>query len=244
MKELKGIICAGGSGERLDPLTQVTNKHLLPVYHKPMITYPLKTLVDSGIDEVTLVTSGSFSGGFLQLLGDGFDYGLSRLQYAYQRKLKGGIADAVKSGQHFCRNANVVVILGDNVFEDTFKKEVEQFKNVEFGARIFLKRVKKPERFGVAEIENNKIVSIEEKPKNPKSDLAVTGIYLYDSRIFDVINTLKPSNRGELEITDVNNFYLKNESLEYTILEGFWSDCGTIQSLYSATSHIERGFRC
>ena len=232
---LKGIILAGGLGKRLYPLTRISNKHLLPVYNKPMIYYPIQTLVDAGIRDMLIVTGGNHAGEFLRLLGNGKDFGLKHINYTYQEG-EGGIADALKLAEHFADSDRVVVILGDNIIEKDIKKPVHDFLKQSKGARILLKKVEDPQRFGVAEfsVGGERIVSIEEKPKKPKSDYAVTGIYMYDSQVFEIIKTLKPSGRGELEITDVNNVYLKNGELKYSMLAGWWTDSGTFDSLLRA----------
>lgn len=230
---MKGVVLAGGLGTRLYPLTKVTNKHLLPVYNKPMIYYPILTLVEAGIKDILIVTGGNSAGDFLKLLGNGKEFGLSHLSFVYQEG-EGGIAAALSLAEYFCDNDKIVVILGDNIVEKSIKKEVEIFEKQEKGARILLKEVENPERFGVAEIEDGKIVRIIEKPKIPPSNLAVTGIYMYDSQVFDIIRTLKPSERGELEITDVNNKYLEMGQLTYGILDGWWTDAGTFDSLLKA----------
>lgn len=222
---MKGIILAGGLGTRLLPATKVTNKHLLPVYNKPMIYYPLETLVKAGIKEILIVTGGNSAGEFLRLLGNGKEFGLKEIHYTYQEGA-GGIAEALGLAEDFADSGKIVVILGDNVFQDDIRKDVEEFKRREKGAKIFLKEVEHPEQYGIAEIKDNKIINIEEKPKKPKSNLAVTGIYMYDNQVFDVIRNLKPSERGELEITDVNNFYIKKGIMTYRILKGWWGDCG------------------
>lgn len=230
---MKGVVLAGGLGKRLYPLTKVTNKHLLPVYNKPMIFYPLITLVEAGIKDILIVTGGNSAGDFLRLLGNGRNFGLSHLHYVYQEGEK-GIADALSLAESFAGGDKIVVILGDNIVEKSIKKEVEIFEKQEKGARILLKEVENPERFGVAEIKDGKIVRIIEKPKNPPSNLIVTGIYMYDNQVFDIIRTLVPSERGELEITDVNNEYLRRGQLTYGILEGWWTDAGTFDSLLKA----------
>jgi len=230
---LKGVVLAGGLGTRLYPLTKVTNKHLLPVYNKPMIYYPILTLVEAGIKDILIVTGGNSAGDFLKLLGNGREFGLSHLSFVYQEG-EGGIAAALSLAEYFCDNDKIVVILGDNIVEKSIKKEVEIFEKQEKGARILLKEVENPERFGVAEIKDGKIVRIIEKPKIPPSNLAVTGIYMYDNQVFDIIRTLKPSERGELEITDVNNKYLEMGQLTYGILDGWWTDAGTFDSLLKA----------
>lgn len=230
---MKGIILAGGIGSRLFPLTKITNKHLLPVYDKPMIYYPLTTLVDAGITEIMIVTGGHHAGDFLRLLGNGTEFGLKGIHYAYQEK-EGGIAEALGLAEHFADNDKVVVVLGDNLIEKSIKSEVEKFGKQARGARILLKEVQNPERFGVAEFEGDKLSRIVEKPKAPKTNYAVTGIYMYDSQVFEIIKTLKPSGRGELEITDVNNRYLERGELCYSKLEGWWTDAGTFESLLRA----------
>jgi len=224
------------------PLTKVTNKHLLPVYKKPMIYYPLETLVKAGIKDIMIVTGGESPGDFLKLLGSGKDFGLKAIHFAYQEGA-GGIAAALSLAEDFSDGQKIVVILGDNIFEDDISQFVKEFEKQEFevggkkvgGAKIFLKEVPDPERFGVPEIKGGKIINIEEKPKNPKSNYAITGLYMYDNQVFDIIKTIKPSARGELEITDVNNFYLQQGTMTYDILKGFWTDAGTFDSLFSAT---------
>ncbi len=230
MSDLKGVILAGGLGKRLNPLTQITNKHLLPVYNKPMIYYPIQTLVDAGIKDILIVTGGSHAGDFLRLLGNGQEFGLKHINYTYQ-KGEGGIAEALGLAEHFADNSKIVVILGDNVFERNLQESIQAFEEQPKGARLILKEVEDPERFGVANIKDDKIVSIEEKPKNPKSKYIVTGIYMYDNHVFEIIKGLKPSDRGELEITDVNNAYIKWHGIEYDVLDGWWTDCGTFESL-------------
>jgi len=237
MKEIKGVILAGGLGKRLEPLTRITNKHLLPVYSKPMIYYPLQLLVDAGIKDIMIVTGGNNAGDFLKLLGNGSEFGLKHIHYTYQRG-EGGIADALKLAEDFAENKNIVVVLGDNLVEKPIKKYIDRFRRQAKGARLLLKKVKDPQRFGVAVFDNGKIKRIEEKPKKPKSDYAITGIYMYDNQIFKYIKKLKPSGRGELEITDVNNIYLKQKQLEYDILSGWWTDCGTHESLIRATNLV------
>jgi glucose-1-phosphate thymidylyltransferase len=231
---MKGVILAGGLGSRLMPCTKVTNKHLLPVYDKPMIYYPILTLVNSGIKDILIVTGGNHAGEFLRLLGNGKEFGLKEISYTYQEG-EGGIADALKLAEHFVKEDKVFVILGDNIVKDDVKKDVENFIKQPYGAKIFLKEVSDPERFGVAEIKDSKIISIEEKPKNPKSNLAVCGLYMYDKKVFEIAKNLKPSNRGELEITDVNNEYIKMGCMSYSILKGWWTDAGTFESLFRAS---------
>ncbi len=229
---MKGIILAGGKGTRLLPCTKVTNKHLLPVYNKPMIYYPLRTLINAGIRDILIVSGKGHAGDFLELLSDGHEFGV-RLSYAVQEEA-GGIAQALGLAEDFSDKKKIVVILGDNIFEDDIKPYVENFEKQEKGAKLFLKEIPDPERFGVPEIKNGKIIKIEEKPKKPKSNLAVTGLYMYDGQVFDIIKTLKPSQRGELEITDVNNFYVDQGTATFEILSGFWSDAGQFESLFRA----------
>lgn len=231
---MKGIILAGGTGSRLFPLTKVTNKHLLPVYDKPMIYYPLQTLITAGITEIMIVSGRGHAGHFLELLGTGMDFGIS-LTYEIQ-ETSGGIAQALGLAESWADDDGVAVILGDNIFQDTVKSDVASFRK---GAKIFLKEVMDAQRFGVAELRNDRVISIEEKPQYPKSHFAVTGLYLYDSEVFSIIRTLKPSGRGELEITDVNNNYIEKEMMQYTILQGFWSDAGTFDSLLRASILVQ-----
>lgn len=230
---MKGVVLAGGLGTRLYPLTKVTNKHLLPVYKKPMIYYPIQTLVDAGIKDILIVTGGNSAGDFLKLLGNGREFGLKHLNYTYQEG-EGGIAEALSLAQHFAGNGKFVVILGDNIIEGSIKEEVKIFAKQKEGARILLKEVDNPQRFGVAEIKGDRIIKIIEKPKDPPSNLAVTGIYMYDSYAFEIIKTLKPSGRGELEITDVNNEYIQKGMLTFGTLKGWWTDAGTFDSLIKA----------
>lgn len=230
---MKGVILAGGLGKRLEPLTRVTNKHLLPVYNQPVIYYPIKTLIGAGIKDILIVTGGNSAGDFLRLLGNGEDFGINDIRYAYQ-KGEGGIADALRLAEHFADRDKFVVVLGDNVLDESIKPYVDEFREQKRGARILLKKVPDPERFGVVKFQKKKIDTIIEKPKNPPSDYIVTGIYMYDSSVFDFIRKLKPSKRGELEITDVNNMYVKKGELKYNILNGNWTDCGTFQSLFRA----------
>ena len=239
---VKGVILAGGLGSRLHPLTKVTNKHLLPVYNKPMIYYPIEKLIQAGVRDILLVTGGSSAGDFLRLLGNGHAFGLKDIHYTYQEG-EGGIADALRLAQNFADQDRIVVILGDNIFGDDMKPFVEKFKKQKRGARILLKAVPDPERFGVAEIKGQKIVGIEEKPKKPRSRFAVTGIYMYDHNVFDIVRTLKPSKRGELEITDVNNAYIRLGQMEYDILKDFWTDAGTFDSLLRANQLIAKNFK-
>lgn len=234
---IKGIILAGGTGTRLLPATKVTNKHLLPIYNKPMIYYPIETLVEAGIKEVMIVTGGNNPGDFLRLLGNGKELGLHELHYAYQEGA-GGIAEALGLTRDFADNCKIVVILGDNIFEDNLKHATESFRKQKKGARIFLKEVADAQRFGVAEVQKGKVMNIVEKPKEPKSNLAVTGIYMYDHHVYDIIKTLKPSERGELEITDVNNHYIQEGTMEYAILKGWWTDAGIPETLYRANTLV------
>jgi glucose-1-phosphate thymidylyltransferase len=232
---MKGIILAGGTGSRLFPLTKVTNKHLLPVYDKPMIYYPLHTFINAGINEIMIVSGRGHAGHFLELLGSGMEFGIS-LTYEIQ-ETAGGIAQALGLAANWADDDDVAVILGDNIFQDNVKADVTSFKA---GAKIFLKEVTDAQRFGVAELKKNYVISIEEKPQSPKSNYAVTGLYLYDNEVFSIIRTLKPSGRGELEITDVNNSYLKKEMMQYAILKGFWSDAGTFDSLLRASILVQK----
>ncbi len=228
---MKGIILAGGNGTRLHPLTKVTNKHLLPVYNKPMIFYPIETLVKAGIKDIIIITGKEHAGSFMSLLGSGKEFN-AKFSYALQDEA-GGIAQAIGLAEHFVHNEPVAVILGDNIVLDDISEEVKTFKE---GGRIFLKEVKDPERFGVPVFENDKIIRIEEKPKQPKSKHAVTGVYLYDSTVFDKIRTLKPSQRGELEVTDLNNLYLQEGKLSFSFLKSQWLDAGTPDSLLEASN--------
>src|ERR1700756_184028 len=234
---MKGVVLAGGTGSRLNPLTRVTNKHLLPVYDKPMVTYPIQTLVNAGIHEILLVTGGKNAGEFLRLLGNGRDFGLKHLNYTYQEG-EGGIAEALGLAEYFASGEPICVVLGDNIIENDICQAVENFKKQKEGAKILLKEVEDADRFGVAEIRGDRVIGIEEKPKKPKSNYAVVGIYLYDSTVFQKIRRLKPSGRGELEITDVNNFYIDEGKLTYEILDGWWTDAGTFESLLRANNLV------
>ncbi len=236
---MKGVILAGGLGTRLWPCTKVTNKHLLPVYDKPMIYYPLATMVDSGLTDIMIVTGGNYAGDFLRLLGNGSEFGLKDISYTYQEG-EGGIADALKLAENFVDRDKVFVMLGDNIIEDDIKPFIEEFESKQEGAHIFLKEVSDPQRFGVAEVEGGRVKNIEEKPKSPKSNYAVTGLYIYDNQVFDIIRKLKPSGRGEYEITDVNNHYIRNGTMSYSILDGWWTDAGTFESLYRASRLVEK----
>lgn len=238
---MKGVILAGGLGTRLYPLTHVTNKHLLPVYNKPMIFYPIKTLVDAGITEVLIVTSGPHVGHFLGVLKNGKELGLTHVEYSYQDKPNGGIADALALAENFADKRPVTVILGDNTTDVNIKNAVQNFQK---GATIFLRKVSDPQRFGVAVFnpkDPTKIIRIDEKPKNPKSNMAVTGLYIYDNNVFDYIRRCDSNytGRGELEITQVNNFYINEGKMSWHKLDGFWSDAGTFKSLFLANSHWE-----
>jgi glucose-1-phosphate thymidylyltransferase len=235
--DLKGVILAGGTGSRLYPLTKVTNKHLLPVYNAPMIYYPLRTLVDAGITQILIVTGGRNAGDFLRLLANGKEFGLKRLNYAYQEG-EGGIADALRLAEDFAEGERICVVLGDNILQGSIKQTVVNFEKQARGAHILLKGVTNPERFGVPVLEGDRIIRIEEKPAHPASQFAVTGVYFYDATVFEKANRLKPSSRGELEITDVNNAYLQEGTLTYSILEGWWTDAGTFQSLRLATNLV------
>jgi glucose-1-phosphate thymidylyltransferase len=232
---MKGVILAGGLGTRLHPLTKITNKHLLPIFDRPMIYYPLQTLVDAGIEEILLVTGGNNAGDFLRLLGNGKEFGLRHLNYTYQEG-EGGIAEALGLAEYFADGDPIVVILGDNIIEKSIKVAVDKFRHQGVGAKILLKEVEDPWRFGVAELDGERVVRIVEKPKEPKSNTVVTGIYMFDSHVFDIVKTLKPSDRGELEITDVNNRYIEKGQMTYEVLEGWWTDAGTFESLYRANS--------
>ena len=234
---MKGVVLAGGTGSRLFPLTKITNKHLLPVYDKPMIYYPIQTLVDAGIEDILLVTGGRNAGDFLRLLANGKEFGLTHLDYTYQEG-EGGIAEALGLAHHFGAGHRLCVILGDNIIEGSIRQAVEEFRQQPAGAKILLKQVTDAERFGVAEIVDGKILGIEEKPKNPKSDLAVTGIYLYDETVFDKVQKLKRSDRGELEITDVNNAYIAEGTMTFSHLDGWWTDAGTFESLLRANNLV------
>jgi glucose-1-phosphate thymidylyltransferase len=242
---MKGIVLAGGAGSRLFPLTKITNKHLLPVFDKPMIYYPIQTLVRAGIRDILLVTGGRNAGDFLRLLANGKEFGLNHLNYAYQEG-EGGIADALALAEHFADGDKICVILGDNIIEGSIGLAVEEFEKQERGARILLKEVPDAERFGVAELQGDRIVGIEEKPLHPKSRYAVTGIYMYDGGVFDKVKKLKPSGRGELEITDVNNAYIVDGTMTFSYLDGWWTDAGTFESLLRAANLVaqsERGLQ-
>jgi glucose-1-phosphate thymidylyltransferase len=234
---MKGVVLAGGIGSRLNPLTRVTNKHLLPIYDKPMVYYPIQTLVNAGIHEILLVTGGRNAGEFLRLLGNGRDFGLKHINYTYQEG-EGGIADALGLAEYFAGDESICVVLGDNIIENNICDAVENFQKQKEGAKILLKEVSDANRFGVAEIRGTRVLSIEEKPQNPKSNYAVIGIYLYDKSVFQKIRRLKPSGRGELEITDVNNFFIEEGTLTYEVLDGWWTDAGTFESLLHANTLV------
>ena len=234
---MKGIILAGGLGTRLFPCTKVTNKHLLPVFNKPMIYYPLLTMVNAGLKDIMIVTGGNYAGDFLRILGNGREFGLKDISYTYQEG-EGGIADALRLAENFAEGEKIFVMLGDNIVEDDIREDIKKFEKQKEGAGIFLKEVPDPERFGVAEIKNGKVLNIEEKPKKPKSNYAVCGLYLYDNRVFDIIRELKPSGRGELEITDVNNVYIRKNIMTYSMINGWWTDAGTFESLLKASNLV------
>lgn len=234
---MKGVILAGGKGTRLYPLTYATNKHLLPVYDRPMVYYPIQTLMNAGITEVLIVTGDVHAGDFINVIKNGRDLGLSHVEYAYQEGGSGGISDALKYAEDFADGDNIAVILGDNTTDADISGAVSNFHE---GAMLFLKEVSDPKRFGVPRFnENNKSIidEIIEKPENPPCNLAVTGLYLYDNTVFDKIRTLKPSGRGELEVTDLNNAYIKDGKLSWATLDGFWSDAGTFESLYRTNAY-------
>jgi glucose-1-phosphate thymidylyltransferase len=234
MALMKGVVLAGGLGRRLHPLTKVTNKHLLPVYDRPMICYPIETLIGAGIRDILIVTGGAHAGEFLRLLGRGRELGLGHLSYTYQEG-EGGIADALALARDFAAGQRLVVALGDNILEGSIAPFVEAFGRQRSGARLLLKRVHDPERFGVPEMRAGRIARILEKPVRPPSEYAVTGIYMYDASVFEIIDRLHPSARGELEITDVNNAYIARGDLEHDVLPGWWSDAGTFESLHGAS---------
>jgi glucose-1-phosphate thymidylyltransferase len=234
---MKGIVLAGGTGSRLSPLTKITNKHLLPVYDRPMIYYPIQTLVDAGVQDIMIVTGGRNSGDFLRLLGNGKEFGLKHINYTYQEG-EGGIADALALAEHFADGQKICVVLGDNLIEGSIRAAADRFREQSDGAHILLKEVPDAERFGVAEFAGRRVTRIEEKPLRPKSNYAVTGIYMYDGTVFDKIRTLTPSGRGELEITDVNNAYIREGKMSFSMLEGWWTDAGTFDSLLRAANLV------
>src|SRR5215831_16005142 len=234
---MKGVVLAGGTGSRLFPLTKITNKHLLPIYDRPMIYYPIQTLVDAGITEILIVTGGRNPGDFLRLLANGKQFGLQHINYTYQEG-EGGIADALGLAEHFADGQKICVVLGDNIIEGSILPAADRFRKQDAGAHILLKEVSDAERFGVAEVSGSSIVGIEEKPAKPKSNYAVTGIYMYDATVFDKIRTLVPSRRGELEITDVNNAYIREGNMTFSYLDGWWTDAGTFESLLRAANLV------
>ncbi|HYH01135.1 MAG TPA: sugar phosphate nucleotidyltransferase [Terriglobales bacterium] len=234
---MKGIILAGGTGSRLYPLTRVTNKHLLPVYDKPMIYYPLTLLVDAEITDILIVTGGNNAGDFLRLLKNGSDFGLQQLNFAYQDG-EAGIADALRLAEYFADGDKICVVLGDNIIEGSIEAAKNAFEHQDLGAKILLKQVQDPERFGVPVFENGQIIRIDEKPKHPLSPYAVIGVYFYDATVFERIRNLTPSKRGEYEISDINNSYIREQQLTYEILQGWWTDAGTFESLWQATDLV------
>jgi glucose-1-phosphate thymidylyltransferase len=238
---MKGVILAGGKGTRLNPLTRITNKHLLPIYDRPMVTYAIEALVTAGITEIMLVTGGTHAGEFFRLLGNGHEHGIDRLFYAYQEE-EGGIADALGLAERFGRDDRIVVMLADNVFERSIRSAIENFERQEKGGRIVLARLGEPEHLrhlGVAELDGDRVLRIVEKPESPPSEFAVTGVYFYDESVWDVIPTLEPSGRGELEITDVNNWYVEQGTMEYDVLDGFWGDAGeSIEAYYAVNDFV------
>jgi glucose-1-phosphate thymidylyltransferase len=238
---LKGVILAGGTGSRLHPLTQITNKHLLPIYDRPMISWAIEALVNAGVQELMLVTGGTHAGEFFRLLGNGHEHGVDRLLYAYQEK-PGGIAEALGLAERFGRGGPIVVMLADNVVEQSLAPAVANFKAQDGGGRILLAHIEEPEHLrhlGVPELQEGRVVNIVEKPDNPPSEYAVTGIYFYDEQVWDVIPTLEPSGRGELEITDVNNWYVAQGAMEYDVLDGFWGDAGeSIDAYYEVNDYV------
>ena len=236
---MKGVILAGGSGSRLHPLTKVTNKHLLPVYDQPMIYYPIRTLINAGIEDIMIVTGGNSAGDFLRLLGNGKEFGLKHLNYTYQEG-EGGIADALALVEHFAENGRICVVLGDNIIEGNIRLAAEQYLEQGVGAKILLKKVPDPQRFGVPVLDGGRVTRIEEKPAIPASEFAVAGIYFYDAGVFEIIRTLVPSARGELEITDVNNHYIERGEMTWNELEGWWSDAGTFASLLNASNLVAK----
>ena len=235
--DLKGVVLAGGLGTRLRPLTSVTNKHLLPVYNQPMIYYPIQTLVNAGITDIMIVTGGNSAGDFLRLLGNGKAFGLKHLNYAYQEG-EGGIAAALSLVEHFASDGPVCVVLGDNIIQGNIRAAVNAYREQGSGAKIILKKVPDPQRFGVPRLDGQRVVRIDEKPAKPASDYAVIGIYMYDEAVYEIIRTLKPSGRNELEITDVNNAYIARNSMTWEALEGWWTDAGTFESLLHASNLV------
>jgi glucose-1-phosphate thymidylyltransferase len=240
---MKGVILAGGTGSRLHPLTRITNKHLLPIYDRPMVTYAIEALVSAGVKEILLVTGGTHAGEFFRLLGDGHGHGIGLLQYAYQER-EAGIADALGLAQRFAGDDRVLVMLADNIFERSIKPAIENFERQERGARIVLSKVEEAEHLrhlGVAELDGDKVIRIVEKPESPPSEYAVTGLYFYDSSVFEFLPTLSPSARGELEITDVNNWFVEKGEMEYDVVDGFWGDAGeSIDAYYEVNDFVRR----
>src|SRR2546430_11187438 len=234
---MKGVVLAGGLGSRLRPLTAVTNKHLLPVFNQPMIFYPIQTLVNAGITDIMIVTGGNSAGEFLRLLGNGKAFGLKHLNYTYQEG-EGGIAAALALVEHFAGGDPICVVLGDNIIEGNIRAAADSYREQKSGAKILLKKVSDPQRFGVPELAGKRVVRIDEKPSQPKSEYAVIGIYMYDARVFEIIRTLRPSGRGELEITDVNNAYIERGEMTWEELEGWWTDAGTFESLLNASNLV------
>lgn len=234
---MKGVILAGGLGSRLFPLTKITNKHLLPVHNEPMVYYPIRALINAGIDDIMIVTGGNSAGDFLKLLGNGKEFGLKHLNYTYQEG-EGGIADALSLVEHFADEEPICVVLGDNIIEKNIRDAADEYRKQGSGAKIMLKKVPDPQRFGVPELDGDKVLNIVEKPSEPKSDFAVIGIYFYDRTVFDVIKTLVPSGRGELEITDVNNHYINRGEMTWNELDGWWTDAGTFESLLRASNMV------
>jgi glucose-1-phosphate thymidylyltransferase len=236
---MKGVILAGGLGKRLHPLTKITNKHLLPVYDRPMVYYPIQTLLNIGIRDILIVTGGNGAGDFLRLLGNGREFGLDHINYTYQEG-EGGIAAALDLAEYFAERGKICVVLGDNLIEGNVRRAADAFRAQPRGAKILLKQTDDAHRFGVATVDGDRVLEIEEKPAQPKSRYAVTGIYFYDAQVFDIIRTLKPSGRGELEITDVNNAYIARGQLTYDLIEGWWTDAGTLESLYRASRLVQQ----
>ena len=238
---MKGVVLAGGLGTRLFPLTKITNKHLLPVYNQPMIFYPIRALINAGIDDIMIVTGGNAAGDFLRLLGNGKEFGLKHLNYTYQEG-EGGIADALSLVEHFADDGPVCVVLGDNIIEGNVRRAADEYRQQGGGAKILLKKAPDPNRFGVPEFDDggDKILRVEEKPKEPKSEYAVTGIYFYDARVFEIIRGLEPSARGELELTDVNNDYIRRGEMTWDELDGWWTDAGTFESLLRASNLVAK----
>ena len=240
---MKGVILAGGTGSRLHPLTRITNKHLLPIYDRPMVTYAIDALVSGGVSEILLVTGGTHAGEFFRLLGDGHGHGIGLLQYAYQER-EAGIADALGLAERFAGDDRVLVMLADNIFERSIKPAIENFAKQERGARIVLSKVEQPEHLrhlGVAELDGDKVVRIVEKPESPPSEYAVTGLYFYDPTVFEFLPTLSPSARGELEITDVNNWFVEKGEMEYDVVDGFWGDAGeSIDAYYEVNDFVRQ----